>query len=206
MVHWWVLVDCGRLAAMNMRVFGGVKGDRCLPDRAYSCSCTSFLHSFHVAENLNRFLCTLDVGVKVSLARDKPVHTCFDRYFWIDLKFRLAREKPVHTSFFFFFLFYLWFQMRGWFKFQLVFWEVKIENDTQNIIGVFYLKKRDMELDKYFKNWSTICISQHFFTIFNIIDSFFFHCLYCVHWFKSPVHNQYWKLIWDFKKLYNSSA
>jgi hypothetical protein len=39
--------------------------------------------------------------------------------------------------------------MRGWFKFQPVFGEVKIENDT---LGVFYLKKRDIELDKYFKN------------------------------------------------------
>jgi hypothetical protein len=41
----------------------------------------------------------------------------------------------------------------GLVQIQFVFWEVKIENDTQKIIEVFYLKKRDIELDKYFKNW-----------------------------------------------------
>jgi hypothetical protein len=81
----------------------------------------------------------------------------------------------------------------GLVQIQFVFWEVKIENDTQKIIEVFYLKKRDIELDKYFKNWSTICISQHFFAILNIIDSFFFiACIFYIdsnHQFTTNIEN-----------------
>ncbi len=140
-VHWWVLVDCGRLAAMNMRVFGGVKRDRCLSDSAYSCSCTPFLHSFHVAEIwIGSFAHLMSVW-KCRLHETNPFTRVLTDTFEAIWNLGLHERNPFTLLFFSFSFFYLWFQMRGQFKFQPDFRKVKIENDTKNNWSILFEKK-----------------------------------------------------------------